>query len=320
MAMLELENVNVTYKREDSRVQAVEQVSLKVEKGHSLGIVGESGSGKSTLAMAVLRLLPKTALVEGSIRFKGQDLMKMSPEEIQKLRWKNLSVVFQKSMNTLSPVHKVGKQLMDMYRVHEPKASKKEIYDRMEELLGMVNLPPRVLNSYPHELSGGMMQRVSIAASLMHNPELLILDEATTALDVITQAQILREILKMKEKLDVTWLLITHDISVVSSCCDQIAVMYAGRLMEYGDVERVINHPRHPYTMGLLQSFPTLHGEKKNIKGIPGTMIDLSDKGEGCVFASRCPHATDTCKKVQPEMIGIEEQHMAACHLLKEVE
>lgn len=313
MALLEIKNLNVTYQTKDREIAAVENVSLSIEEGKPLGVVGESGSGKSTLAMAVLRMLPAGTKVEGEIFLKGKELLTLPEAELKALRWKEMSVVFQKSMNILSPVHKIQRQLTDMYRVHEPQTSAGEVKKRLAELLALVNLPERVLRSYPHELSGGQLQRVSIAASLMHNPPFVILDEATTALDVITQGQILNEIKKLRDKLQVTWLLITHDISVVSSCCEQIAVMYAGRLMEYGTVEQVICHPAHPYTMGLLGSFPTLYGERENLKGIPGSMPDLAKKPDGCVFSSRCPYVKETCRHGQMQMTEIRQGHLTAC-------
>lgn len=313
MALLEIRDLSVTYRTKGREIAAVEHISLDIEEGYPLGVVGESGSGKSTLALAVLRMLPEGTKVEGKIRLKGRELLSMPQAELQQLRWKEMSVVFQKSMNILSPVHKIGRQMTDMYRVHDTSIPKKEIQKRLAELLELVNLPERVLKSYPHELSGGQLQRVSIAASLMHNPPFVILDEATTALDVITQGQILQEIKKLKEVMHVTWMLITHDMSVVSSCCEKIAVMYAGRLMEYGTVEQVIHRPAHPYTRGLLRSFPTLHGEKANLKGIPGSMPDLGNKPAGCVFASRCPQATEQCRQQEQVMLETEPGHLTAC-------
>lgn len=315
MALLEIKNLNVTYQTKDRKIKAVEDVSLTIEQGAPLGIVGESGSGKSTLAMAVLRMLPESTLVNGEVRLKGTDLLSLSDEKLRALRWKELSVVFQKSMNLLSPVHRIDRQLIDMYRVHEPKAAAADVRKILARLLDMVNLPERVLKSYPHELSGGQLQRVSIAASLMHNPPFVILDEATTALDVITQGQILNEINALREKMNVTWMLITHDISVVSSCCSCVAVMYAGRLMEYGTTEQVICHPKHPYTQGLLGSFPTLYGEKESLQGIPGNMPDLAEKPDGCVFASRCPRATEACRKGTMTMTDAGDGHLTACLL-----
>lgn len=313
MALLEIKDLSVTYQMKEQKIAAVEHMSLSIEAKSPLGVVGESGSGKSTMAMAILRMLPEGTQVGGQIYLNGKEILSMSQADLQQVRWKEMSVVFQKSMNILSPVHKIGRQLTDMYQVHDTATSRKEIKKRLTELLELVNLPERVLTSYPHELSGGQLQRVSIAASLMHNPPFVILDEATTALDVITQGQILQEIKKLKEVMNVTWLLITHDISVVSSCCEQIAVMYAGRLMEYGSVEQVIHRPAHPYTKGLLGSFPTLHGEKENLKGIPGSMPDLGHKPEGCVFSSRCPYVSEDCRKLAHGLREAEPGHLTAC-------
>ena len=319
MGLVDIEHLNVTYVMDEKRVVAVRDVSISIERGKPLGVVGESGSGKSTLAMAMLRLLPKGAQVEGAVQFMGKDLLSCTDREMQELRWKSLSVVFQKSMNILSPVHKIGRQLKDIYRIHDDKASSKEIREKLEGLFTMVGLPERALDAYPHELSGGMLQRVSIASSLMHRPPFIIFDEATTALDVITQGQIIREIKKLRDAMDVTWLLITHDISVVSSCCETVAVLYAGELMEYGDVKTVIAHPAHPYTQGLLHSFPTLHGEKSNLKGISGTMPDLSVEQKGCVFASRCPFAQAKCLAEHPSQRSLGENHTAACFFAGEM-
>ncbi len=259
MALLELKNVNVRYIMKDKKVHACQHVSLEIEEQDSIGIVGESGSGKSTLASAVLRLLPhRITQVDGEILYNGKDLLKLTKDEMDALRWTDLSIVFQKSMSALSPVHKVGAQMEDVYRVHFPNADKNEIKQRVYDLFKVVNLSDRVYELYPHELSGGMMQRVSIALSLLHNPRLLVLDEATTALDVVTQSQILREIMSLEQNLNVTRIMITHDVSVVASTCKKIAVMYAGRLMESGETKDVLVNPQHPYTQGPAQIVPVL--------------------------------------------------------------
>lgn len=234
MALLEVKNFNVTYKLKDKEVYAVQDAFLEVEEQDAIGIVGESGSGKSTLAMGILRLLPeKITQVDGEAIFEGKDLLTLSKEELSKVRWNDISVVFQKSMNALSPVHKIGKQLEDVYLIHRPKTSKSEIKKRIFELFRIVNLSDRVYELYPHELSGGMMQRISIALSLIFNPKLLVMDEATTALDVVTQSQILREIMLLQERLNLTRLMITHDVSVVSSTCNKVVVMYAEELWKW---------------------------------------------------------------------------------------
>jgi peptide/nickel transport system ATP-binding protein len=303
--ILDVKDFNVTYVNKSKKVYAVKNVNLTMNKGDSLGIVGESGSGKSTLAMALLRLLPnKSTEISGSAYLDGKDLVQLNERELKQIRWKELAVVFQKSMNSLSPVHRIGKQIEDIYKVHNPNASKEEIFSRIMYLLRLVNLSERVYKLYPHELSGGMLQRVSIALSLIHNPKLLILDEATTALDVVTQGQILDEIVKMEQTLDVTRIMITHDISVVAASCNKVAVLYAGELMESGYVKDVLKSPKHPYTKGLLTSFPSLKGEKSKLTGIGGYLPDLSVKHEGCIFAPRCQFADEKCKRVKPE--GVE--------------
>ena len=245
--ILKLDDVNVTYVNKEKEVYAVRNASFSIEKGDSLGVVGESGSGKSTLANALLRLHnEKSTLISGAAEFEGKDLIKMTSKEMNELRWKEISVVFQKAMNALSPVHRIGRQVEDIYHVHEPQASRKEIEERMIYLLKLVNLPERVYRLYPHEMSGGMLQRVAIAISLLHKPKLIIFDEATTALDVVTQGQILQEVVQMEKEMDMTRIMITHDMSVVAASCNKVAVMYAGEFMEIGRVEYIFKNPMHP--------------------------------------------------------------------------
>ncbi len=317
MALLEIKNVNVRYIMKDKKVHACQHVSLEIEEQDSIGIVGESGSGKSTLASAILRLLPKRITqVDGEILYNGRDLLKLSQEEMNALRWTDLATVFQKSMSALSPVHKVGSQMEDVYRVHFPNADKAEIRKRVYQLFEIVNLSDRVYELYPHELSGGMMQRVSIALALLHNPKLLVLDEATTALDVVTQSQILREIMNLEQNMNLTRIMITHDVSVVASTCKKVAVMYAGRMMESGETRDVLVNPQHPYTQGLLKSFPSFKGEKNDLRGIPGSLPDLSQEIPGCVFADRCPYATERCRTEEPMLRSVngKSNWKVACH------
>lgn len=314
MSILELQDLCVTYHSGGKHVKAVDRVSFSMEEGDSLGIVGESGSGKSTMAMALLRMLdPRNTEITGKALFRGEDLLTASPARLSELRWKEIAVVFQKSMNSLSPVHRIGEQFEDIYRVHEPKAGRREIRAHVEQLFAMVNLAPRVYDLYPHELSGGMLQRTSIALSLMHQPRLLVMDEATTALDVVTQGQILQEIKKLEEKISVTRLMITHDLSVVATSCKKVIVLYAGRLMEFGDVHTLLSHPAHPYTEGLIASFPSLHGKKEELKSIPGSLPDLASPPAGCIFADRCPYAQKRCFEERPEITSLSGGHLAAC-------
>jgi peptide/nickel transport system ATP-binding protein len=314
--VLDIRDLSVTYHSREKSVFAVNRASFHLDQGDALGVVGESGSGKSTLAMAVLRLLPaRIARVEGKVLFLGKDWLAASEEEVNALRWKEISVVFQKSMNSFSPVHRIGDQIEDIYRVHEPKATRKEILDKASELLRLVNLNERVYRLYPHELSGGMLQRISIAVSLLHRPSLLILDEATTALDVVTQGQILAELTDMARTLKTSRIMVTHDISVVASSCNLVAVMYAGHVVERGPTSSVLKEPLHPYTKGLLSSFPSLRGEKTQLRAIPGFLPDLSKRYEGCIFAPRCPRAMDVCSRELPYETAITEDHSVVCHL-----
>jgi peptide/nickel transport system ATP-binding protein len=313
--LLEVKNLSVTYKNRGRHVYAVRDVSFSLGRSESMGIVGESGSGKSTLALALLRLLPEnSAAVSGSAEFLSRGLFELSGAELRDCRWKHMAVVFQKSMNSFSPVHRVGSQIEDIYRIHSPKASQQEVYGRITALFRLVNLNERVYRLYPHELSGGMLQRVSIAVSLLHNPDLLIMDEATTALDVITQSQILKEITAM-ESGQASRLMITHDMSVVAGSCGKIAVMYAGEIMETGYTRDVLKNPVHPYTKGLLASFPSLKGGKAELKSIPGALPDLSEKPEGCAFAPRCAQARPECRKGVISGAALENGRWIKCVL-----
>ena len=312
--VLQVKDLSVTYRNKNRSVQAVRNVSFALQEGDSLGIVGESGSGKSTLAMAILRLLPeRSAEVSGECWFCGRELLGLEPHLLRELRWKELAVVFQKAMNALSPVHRISTQIEDIYREHEPKASRQEIRERAMELFRMVGLPERVYRLYPHEMSGGMLQRVSIAISLLHSPKLLIFDEATTALDVVTQGQILEEVLRLESVMHMSRIMITHDMSVVAAACSRTAVMYAGHMLEIGDTAQVLKRPMHPYTQGLLRSFPTLHGQRRELESIPGTLPDLSAQQPGCVFAPRCPCAGGRCHSQPPPVVRTEDGRTVAC-------
>ena len=318
--VLVIENLTVVYTKNGKRIKAVDRVDLKVNQGDMIGIVGESGSGKSTLAHAVMGLLPSNGFIaEGKIRLLGYEITRLNDDEMRKIRWKEFSMVFQKSMNALSPVHKIGEQMKEAVIVHEPEIGETEVESRMKKVLDMVNLPHRVLKSYPHELSGGMMQRVMIALALINNPKFVIFDEATTALDVVTQGQILDEIKNLVERLSLTGMVITHDIGVVAEICNKIAVMYAGRIVEEGPKEKILYDPLHPYTKALISSHPELAEGGSRMRGIPGNLPDLSKEIKGCVFAERCPHAEKICFDDRPGFVKISGRKVA-CFKIKEVE
>ena len=253
MNKLNIEDLSVVYHGKEKQVRAVDHVSFSVDAGDSLGIIGESGSGKSTMIHALLRLLPeKTGETQGHIWFDDTDLLTCDEKTLRKLRWKEIAVVFQRSMNSLSQIHTIGEQFEDVYRVHEPRAAKAQMKEIICGLFEKVNLNPRIYNMYPFELSGGMQQRLNIALSIMFSPALLIMDEATTALDVVTQGQILDELMEMEKTMSITRLMITHDLSVVATSCKKILVLYAGRLMEFGTVEDILKNPLHPGPHRLL--------------------------------------------------------------------
>jgi len=313
--LLEVKDLNVTYKVKKNRVYAVEHAAFDLDEGESLGIVGESGSGKSTLATALLRLhAERVTDISGQALFRGRDLFSLSKDEMNAVRWKQLAVVFQKSMNAFSPVHRIGEQIADIYRIHEPGASEEQALTRAGELLEMVNLGKRIFAMYPHEMSGGMLQRVVIAVSLLHEPDLLILDEATTALDVITQGQILSELRSMEKRLHTSRIIITHDMSVVAVSCSRVVVMYAGRIVETGPVETILQNPAHPYTDGLIASYPPLKGERTRLTSIPGHLPDMTVRHEGCIFAPRCPKKRECCGSPVP-LKELSAGHTVSCHL-----
>ncbi|SHK08427.1 peptide/nickel transport system ATP-binding protein [Hathewaya proteolytica DSM 3090] len=314
-SILRTEGLSVSYIVEKKRIKAVKNVDIQLYSGEALGIVGESGSGKSTMVMAIMGLLEqKKTEIQGSVFFHHEDLINISEESIRQFRWKNISMVFQKSMNALSPIHKIGRQLVDVYKVHGSGESQVYIKNRILDLFSMCNLPERVFQCYPYELSGGMMQRVGIAMSLIHYPEIVILDEATTALDVVTEHQIMKELKSIRRKLNVTPIFITHDLSIVNNNCEKVAVMYGGHLVEYGCTEDVISNPLHPYTLQLINAYPELGAQRGTLKGIPGAMPDFSKDHKGCIFAERCNCAEKVCFLEEPKYIQYKEERMVACH------
>jgi len=299
-------------------VRAVDGVSFGIEKGQALGLVGESGCGKTTVALSITRLLPTAGkIVDGSIFLNGDDIVSKTEEEMRNIRWRRISMVFQSAMNALNPLMRVGDQIAEAIMLHERGVDKREALRRAEDLIELVGIEKRRARHYPFEFSGGMRQRVLIAMSLALNPQLVIADEPTTALDVIVEAQILGLFRDLKKKLNLSVLLITHDLSIVSEICDKIAVMYAGKLVEWGDLRGVYRDPKHPYTKALVEAYPSIEEPRRRLVSIPGMPPDLVSPPPGCRFHPRCPHAQAHCAKWEPEHIMIGDGHYVACHLAR---
>jgi peptide/nickel transport system ATP-binding protein len=322
--LLELRQLVVDYESPGKRVRAVDHVDLQIHAGEIFGLAGESGCGKSTTGNAILQILREPARVTGGeIRFRGENLLDKSREELRAYRWRNVSMVFQSAMNALNPVLRVGDQFVDMMRAHE-RISKKRSLVRAGSLLEMVGIDPSRVRSYPHELSGGMRQRVIIAMALALSPELVILDEPTTALDVVVQREILQQFEALKRELDFAVLFITHDLSLLVEFADRIGIMYAGEIVETAAARDLFAEAKHPYTQGLLSSFPPLTGPLLRMTGIPGMPPDLGDPPSGCRFHPRCPHCIPSDGALyarqlaeKPVLKQVAPGHFVACHLVE---
>ena len=317
MPLLEVKSLKIYYFTLRGVVKAVDNVSFTLERGESLAIVGESGSGKSTLGYGLIRLVPPPGrIVEGEIILDGTDLTKLPESRIRReIRWKRISMVFQGALNALNPVKRVGDQIVDAILAHES-VTKKEALQRAMELLKAVGIDPRRVNNYPHEFSGGMKQRVVIAMALALNPDIVIADEPTTALDVVVQAQILNLLKKLKQERKMSIILITHDLSLVAELADKVAIMYGGKMVEIGSSDDIYTDPKHPYTKGLMASIPRLGG-KKELYWIPGNPPDLRSPPPGCRFHPRCPYAMDICRVKEPPYYNIKGVSVA-CWLFEE--
>ena len=317
--LLSVRDLVVEFQLERGTLRAVNHVSLDVYPGEIMAIVGESGSGKSTLAFALLNLVPPPGrIVNGQVHFDGVDVLGLSGDALRHYRWRDVAMVFQAAQNVLNPVMRVVDHFLDTARDHGI-TSEREVLSWAEELLRMVRLEPsRVLAAYPHELSGGMRQRVVIALSLLLKPRLVILDEPTTALDVVTQAYIMDILNDIRREMNLTMLLLTHDMSVVAKVADRVGVMYAGRVMEIADIETIFYHPRHPYTVGLIHAAPSLIGDLDSKRPIPGSPPDLIHPPPGCPFRPRCEYASGQCEK-DPALRVISDGHWVACHHWEQV-
>ncbi len=313
--LCDIRNLSVTY-HGDVDVKAVQDVNLTIRRGEIFGLAGESGCGKSTIVLALTRLLDRDGEISGGeILFDGQDLARLSDAGMRPLRWSKISLVTQSAMSSLNPVLTIGEQICDGMVAHGVTA--REAWSRAGELLRLVEVDPGRLRSYPHELSGGMRQRVMIAMALALRPQLIVMDEPTTALDVVVQQQIIRKVKELQREFDFAVLFITHDMSLLLAIADRIAIMYAGEIVEVGVAAEIRDAPRHPYTKGLLQSFPSVF-EKRELIGIPGSPPSMVSPPTGCRFAPRCPVRLDECASVAPPTVDVSPTHRAACHLLGE--
>ena len=282
-----------------------------------MGLAGESGCGKTTVALSLLKILPAGGRIrKGSIVFDGTDLVPLSEGDMRKVRWKGIAIVFQGAMNAMNPVYKVGDQIVEAIRVHEQNVDKKTALDRARSLLELVGVEADRVDNYPHEFSGGMRQRALIAMALAASPKLLIADEPGTALDVIVQAQTLQLMRELKDKLGLSMIMISHDLSIIAETCEKVAIMYAGRLVEYGDAQAIFDEPLHPYTQGLVKAFPSIKGARVKLTSIPGQPPDLLDPPPACRFNPRCPYVMDICRKEDPPLKKAGKgDHLVACHL-----
>ncbi len=312
--LLDVRGLCVEYHTPRGSVRAVDNVSFSIAPGEVFGLAGESGSGKSTIAHAIMRILRPPAMIrKGEITVNGQDVLEMTDSELQEFRWRDVSMVFQGALNSLNPVMKVGHQIADVLvtHLHIPW---KQALERAADLLKLVNIEPKRLESYPHELSGGMRQRVVIAIALTLNAPLLIMDEPTTALDVVVQKDIMKQIASLKQQFGFSTLFITHDLSLMAELSDRIGIMYAGQIVEMAAAKEIFNNPLHPYTQGLLTSFPPLQGEKRRLSGIPGSPPDMSEPPTGCRFHPRCTFCNPLETKEQPKLIEVLPGHWLSWH------
>ena len=300
--LIEIRNLCVDYVTPKGIARAVNQVSLELKPRETLGLAGESGCGKSTLAFAISRLHKMPALIsQGEIFFQGNDVLRMNHDQLRKFRWNEVTVVFQSAMNSLNPVISIEEQMTDVMHTHT-QISKDEAREKSIELLRTVGIHPSRLTSFPHQLSGGMRQRIAIAIALALKPKLIIMDEPTTALDVVVEREIMEEIFELKDHFGFSVLFISHDLSLMGEITDRIGVMYGGKLVEIGATEEIMVHPRHPYTQGLLASFPKIHGPKKRLEGIPGNPVDLLNMPVGCSFQERCKYTNQKCYEIDPSL------------------
>lgn len=313
--VLKIERLHVDFPIHIGTVRAVNDVSLTIKRGKTMGLVGESGCGKSTLGFSILRLLrPPGRITSGKILFQDNDIVSMTEAEVKSVRGNRISMIFQDPLTSLNPLFTIGEQFVETIRVHEPQLSKKEATARAGEMLSGLGISPDRLKEYPHQMSGGMRQRIMIGIGLVLNPELLIADEPTTALDVIVEAHFLDLLKELSEKLQLSIMLITHNLGVVAQMADRVTVMYGGRIMETGEAEAIFAEPKHPYTRGLLDSVPNINLTQPQLNPMEGIPPDLVNPPAGCVFHPRCPKVMDICRQKVP-VESFDNEHMTACWL-----
>jgi len=316
MALLEVKDLKVYFMTRRGPAKAVDNIEFSIKERETLGLIGESGCGKTTAAMSLMKFVkPPGQIVGGSINFMGNDIVPMTEEQIRQIRGNQISIVRQEAQNALNPVLTIGRQITEMIREHES-VTKNMALARAIKQLNLVGINDERITSFPHEFSGGMKQRAMVAIATACNPNLLILDEPTTGLDVVVQRQILWMLNNLKKELNLTAAFISHDLSVVAETCDRVAVMYAGKIMEESDTKSLYSNPLHPYSKALIQAYPSLKGEKKQLKSIPGAPPSLIDPPPGCRFAPRCEQAKSICRKEEPEVNKIDGRKVA-CHLVK---
>ena len=316
--ILKLNNLEAGYVIKQENIKAVDGVSLELKQGEFLGIAGESGCGKSTLAYTIMGLLEDNGKVfNGDIIYNDRNITNLADDELKKIRWVNISMVFQSAMNSLNPVLRIKEQLIDALLAHKEKISLKAAAEKAKEMLKLVDIPEDRMNAYPHQLSGGMKQRVMIAMAMILEPDIIIMDEPTTALDVVVQRTIIDKITDLQKQFNFSVIFITHDLSLLIEISDNLIIMYSGQIVETGPAATVYNNPEHPYTKGLMQSFPSLTGEKIEFGGIPGKPPDFLKLPDGCRYHPRCPIKKDICMTEDPGLLSIGEKHKVRCHIIK---
>jgi peptide/nickel transport system ATP-binding protein len=312
--VLNVENLTMHYTTRAGEVSAVNNVSFSLERGKSMGLVGESGCGKTSIAISLLKLLPDNAVIKGGhIYLNSTDVVPLTEEQMRELRWDKISMVFQAAMNALDPVYKVGDQIIEAMEVHGQVTTYAAAREHVASLYELVGLDPPLMDQYPHEYSGGMRQRAIIAMALVCSPDIIIADEPTTALDVIVQDSLLRELVELQDKLNMSMIYISHDVAVIAEVTERVGVMYAGRMAEFASGTEIFKHPMHPYTYGLLSAFPSIVGPKRELTTLPGEPPDLISPPPGCRYHPRCPYATEICSQEVPEFRDMSGDRFVAC-------